>query len=267
MTSQTQRMVTVLAVTIATVAPTAAHAALIVPPGPWPAAIAQATNPLVGTPFISNGGNASLNASLRIWLPEGGSHMTSITRSVGGRTVVRGQLRNRDSRRSISGATVQLTAQDATQGGDWLVVGVARTNRRGAFRAVLPPGGGSRRVAVLYWPTVAAGVPVFSRRVLVRASARVYLKTTMLAGHEILYRGRASGAPIPPGGLVLAAQVRNGPFWNTVRLARTQASGRFVARYRFKYGGRRYQVRALVPAQPSWPLYSGHSQLQRVRSR
>jgi len=89
----------------------------------------------------------------------------------------------------------------------------------------------------------------------------------MLKRHAILYRGRVSGAPIPPGGLVVAAQVRNGRVWTTVRIVRTQPSGRFVARYRFKYGDRRYQVRALVPAQPSWPLYSGPSQSHRVRSR
>jgi hypothetical protein len=265
MRSQTKRIVTVLAVMTASAVPAAAHAALIAPPGPWPTTIAGATNPLAGTPFSENGGYATPNASLRVWLARGHSHLASIRRSIGGRVVVRGQLRNRDNRRSISGATVQLTAQ-AGQGGDWAVVGAARTNRRGAFRAALPVGG-SHRVAALYWPGAAAAAPVFSRRLLVRATARVFLKTTMLKGHVILYRGRVSGAPIPDGGLVLAAEVRNGSVWNTVRIVRTRASGRFVARYRFKYGGRRFTVRALVPAQPSWPFYSGHSQLQRVRSR
>lgn len=267
MTSQTKRMATVLMVTAAAAAatPAAAHAALLAPAGPWPTTIAGAVNPLAGTPFVANGGNATHNASLRVWLPRGHARLTSMTRTIGGQTAVRGRLRNLDSRRSISGATVQLTVQDG-QGGDWSVIGGARTNRKGVFRAVLPAGG-SRRVAVLYWPDATAGLPVFSRRLLVRATARVYLRTTMLKGHVILYRGRVSGAPIPDGGLVLAAEVRNGRVWNTVRIVRTQASGRFVARYRFKYGGRRYKVRALVPAQPSWPFYSGHSQLQRVRSR
>lgn len=264
MTSKTKQIVTALAVTTA-VMPAVAHAGLIAPAGPWPTTITQATNPLAGTAFSSNGANATQNASLRVWLPRGKAHLASITRAIGGRIVVRGQLRNRDTRRSISGATVQLTAQ-AGEGGDWSIVGVARTNRKGAFRTVLPASG-SGRIGVIYWPAITSDVPLFSRRLLVRATARVYVKATMLKRHAILYRGRVSGAPIPPGGLVVAAQVRNGRVWTTVRIVRTQASGRFVARYRFKYGDRRYQVRALVPAQPSWPLYSGPSQLHRVRSR
>ena len=150
--------------------------------------------------------------------------------------------------------------QDAT-GRDWQLIGTVLTTRHGRFRAVLPPGP-SRRIAVLYWPDINTAGPLFSRRLLVRASARVYLKTRMPRGRRIVFGGRVSGAPIPPGGLVVAAQVRNRRAWATVRLVRTLPSGRFVARYRFKYGGRRYQVRALAPAQPAWPLYSGHSQVK-----
>ena len=120
---------------------------------------------------------------------------------------------------------------------------------------------------MLYWPDVNAGGPVFSRRLLVRASARVYLKTSMLRRRRIVFRGRVSGAPIPAGGVLVAAQVRNGRNWATVRLVRTLPSGRFVARYRFKFAARRFRVRALVPAQPAWPLYSGHSHSRRVTSR
>ncbi|MCA1679915.1 MAG: hypothetical protein LC777_13695 [Actinobacteria bacterium] len=245
--------------------PTAAHGSLVAPPGPWPTTVVGATSPLTVTPFVFNGAHATANASLRVWLPHRRAHRVAITRQVGRRIVVRGRLRNRDTHRSISTAALQLAAQDAA-GGDWQLIGMVLTNRRGRFRAVLPPGP-SRRIAVLYWPDVNAPGPVFSRRLLVRASARVYLKTVMLKRHRIVFRGRVSGAPIPAGGLVVAAQVRNGRAWATVRLVRTLPSGRFVARYRFKYGDRRYQVRALAPAQPAWPLYSGPSQPRRVRSR
>jgi hypothetical protein len=246
-------------------APAATHAKLLPPPGPWPAPVVDATNPLTGSPLVVNGAYATLNATLRVWLQAGSAHRSALTRAFGARTVVRGRLRNRDNRRSISGAIVQLAVQDV-RGSDWRLVGFARTSRTGRFRVVLPPGP-TRRVAVLYWPAVDIPRPVFSRRLLVRTSARVYLKTTMLRGRRIVYRGRVSGATIPPGGLVVAAQVRNGPSWATVRLVRTRDSGRFVARYRFKYAGRRFRVRALVPSQPAWPLYSGHSHAQRVRSR
>jgi hypothetical protein len=267
MTSAKTRRRTVATVTVALLAavPATAHAALLAPPGPWPVPVAGAGNPLVGSAFVFNGGHATQNASLRVWLRRGAARSPAVTRAIGAKIVVRGRLRNRDTRRSISGAALQLVAQNA-DGGDWSLVGGAFTNRRGEFHADLPPGS-TRRVAVLYWPTVSDAAPVASRRLLVRASARVYLKTSMLARHGIVYRGRVSGAPIPAGGLVVAAQVRNGRAWATVRLVRTLPSGRFVARYRFKYGNRRYQVRALVPAQPAWPLYSGHSQPERVLTR
>lgn len=262
MTRHPKRVGALISATAAAATPAVAHATLLAPAGPWPAPVAGATNPLIGTPFVFNGGQATPNASLRVWLPHGSSRRMAITRTIGGRTVVRGRLRSRDSRRSISGATVQLAAQN-TDGGDWYVAAVARTTRKGGLRAVLPPGP-TRRVAVIYWPQITSPAPVFSRRLLVRASARVYLKTSMLKRRRIVFRGRVSGAPIPAGGLVLAAQVRNGRTWATVRLVRTQASGWFVAHYRFKYASRRFRVRALAPAQPAWPLYSGHSRPQRV---
>ena len=111
-----------------------------------------------------------------------------------------------------------------------------------------------------------SGSPVFSRRLLVRAGARVYLKAKMLKHRKIVYRGRVNGAVIPSGGLLVAAQVKNGRHWATVRLTRTHPSGRFTARYRFKLR-RRFRVRALVPSQPAWPLYGGYSFTKRVKAR
>jgi hypothetical protein len=254
----------VLTAAIAAGAPDAAHAKLLPPAGPWPAPVVGVSNPLTGTQLAFNGAYATPNASLRVWLPLGRFSATAITRAVGGRTIIRGQLRSRDTRRSISGAAVQLAAQNV-DGGDWYLAGAARTSHTGRFRAVLSPGP-TRRVAVLYWPHISAAGPVFSRRLLVRASARVFLRTSV-RGRRITYRGRVSGAAIPSGGLLIAAQVRNGPSWVTVRLVRTHVSGRFVARYRFKYAGRRFAVRALAPSQAAWPLYSGHSHSRQVRTR
>ena len=265
MTSSTRQLVAVFAVAAATAAlPSVADAKLLPPAGPWPAPVAGATNPLLGTPFIFNGANATANPAIRIWLPVGRSRRISLTRTFGERTVVRAKLTNRDNGLSIVGATVYVAAQNV-QGGDWYVAAIARTSAAGRLRAMLPPGP-TRRVAIVYWPFVSSPAPAFSRRVLVRTSARVYLKTAMVGKRRIVYRGRVSGAAIPPGGLVLAAQVRNGRTWVTVKLVRTYQSGRFVARYRFKYRGRRFQVRALVPTQPAWPLYSGHSKPRLVRS-
>lgn len=244
--------------------PATADAKLLPPPGPWPAPVVGATNPLLGTPSIANGGHASANVSLRVWLASGRQRRSVITRPIGWGTVVRGRLRDRISGRSIGGATVQLAAQNG-DGGDWYLAGIARTSRKGGFRALLPPGP-TRRVGILYWPFADSPAPVYSKRMLVRASGRVDLKTTA-RGRSVLFRGKVSGDAIPPGGLVVAAQVRNGAAWVSVRLVRTQPSGEFRARYRFKYRNRRFLVRATVPSQPGWPLYSGSSRPQRIRTR
>lgn len=252
------------AAAIAAVGQPSAEAKLLSPAGPWPAPVVGATNPLLGSPFIFNGGHASANTSLQVWLPYGRQRRSALTRTIGGRTVIRGRLRDRTSRHSISGATLQIAAQNV-DGGDWYLTGIARTSRKGRFKAILPPGP-TRRVGVLYWPFVTSPGPVYSKRLLVRASARVYLKTTT-RGRSVLFRGRVSGGPIPAGGLLVAAQVRNGGSWISVRLVRSQLSGRFRARYRFKFRNRSFAVRASVPAQPGWPLYTGSSQVKRVRTR
>jgi hypothetical protein len=263
MTPTSRRTIALIAATAALAVPAVAHAELLPPPGPWPAPVSGASNPLKGTQFTFNGAAATANATLRVWLAGGRS---ALTRPAGARTILRGRLRDSTSRRPVSGAIVQLAAHNATDGGDWYLTGVTQTNHNGEFRAVLPAGP-TRRIAAVYWPSVNATLPVFSRRLLVRASAHVYLRTAMLEGRRIVYRGRVSGAPIPPGGLLVAAQVKNGGSWATVRLPRTDASGNFVARYRFKHAGRRLHVRAYVPSQPAWALYSAHSHPNTVRSR
>jgi len=238
-------------------------ASLLPPPGLWPAPVVGATNPLAGTPLAANGAPASADVTLDVWLPSGRHRREAITRTIGEPTVVRGRLRDRASRRSIRAATVQLAAQNVS-GGDWYLAALTTTNRKGGFKAVLPPGL-TRRVAILYWPFVNSPTPLYSRRLLVRSASRVYLRT-IVRGRSVVFTGRVSGDAIPPGGLVVAAQVRNGGAWVSVRLVRSQDDGRFRARYRFKYAGRRFLVRATAPSQPGWPFYSGSSRPQTIRT-
>ena len=242
-----------------------ASAALVPPPGPWPVAISGATNPLTGSPAILNGAQATGNARLRVWLPSRGRKRVALTRVIGGRTVVRGHLRNPDTRRSISGALVTLVAQNVYSG-DWAAVGHVPTNRKGIFRGVLPPGG-HRRVAVLYWPSVTSTSPVFSRRLLVRASGRVYLGRPVRTKPRLFrFGGKVSGAPIPARGLLVALQVRNRlGNWVTARIASTTPSGRYRIRYRFSPG--RLTVRIRVPAQTAWPLFGGQSAPRHIQVR
>jgi hypothetical protein len=246
----------------------AAAAGLIPATGPWPAPVVGAANPLTGTPYALNGANATPNAQLRLWLVfDGGRRRTAITRRSSDRTVVRGELRNRDTRRAIRGATLTLVAEDVYLS-QWVAVGNLRTSRRGRFRAVLPKTARHLRVAVIYYPVVTSALPIFSRRLLIRTSSRVWLAKPHGERRAIRFHGRVSGGSMPASGLLVALQVRNGfGRWVTARLVRTRPDGRYRFGYRFPRGGR-LTVRVLAPGrQPDWPLYAGASAPARIRLR
>jgi hypothetical protein len=142
-------IVLALASSAAIAASPAAAGGLIPAAGPWPAPIAGAANPLTGIPHALNGANATPNAQLRLWLVVGSRTRAAITRRSSDRTVVGGELRNRDTHRAISGATLTLIAEDVYVG-QWVAVGNVRTSRRGRFRAVVPETARHLRIAVIY---------------------------------------------------------------------------------------------------------------------
>lgn len=248
---------------------TAAAPAQAGPPrGPWPTVIAGAANPLLGTPFVENGGGATENASVDVWLPVGRAQRTQITRRIGGRIVIRGRVSENGTLRSVTGATVLIASEVADAPG-WTVVARVQTNSRGRYRAVMPPGP-TRRFAALYWPFATSAQPVFSRRVLVRATARVCLRVRVKRGRLVRFSGRVTGAPTPPSGLFVTIQLANRGRWVTIRTPRTRPSGRFSAEYRFsrRARGGRYSLRAAVPGrQPGWLLYAGESRVRKARIR
>jgi|GEM_PF-6240233 len=243
-----------------------AQSALIPAPGPWPTDVIGATNPLIATAFSVNGADATANAALNVWLPSRGHRLTAITRTVGQSTVIRGRLRNRDNHHSISGATVTLVDQSNVYAPEWTTVANARTNRRGEFRAVLPPGY-HRRAAVIYYPSISAPAPLFSRRLLIRAKSHVVLAHPLHKGRAYRFDGQVSAgiAQVPASGLLLALQVRNNSgHWITARLRRTTASGRFRVRYTFPTRAH-LKVRIAVPSQTGWALYAGTSRETTIR--
>jgi len=235
-----------------------AQAGLIPPPGAWPAPVG-APNPQAGLGPVGNGVHASGFAHLHVWI--GRRHRAAITQTAGRSAVIRGSLDNDLSDQPITGAIVNIVTQNV-YGGDWVAAVDATTNSRGAFRAVLPPGG-HRRVAFVYWPSGDAQVPLYSRRLLIRVRSRVWLGQPRHKGAAYRFRGRVSGGEIPATGLLIALQVRNSQGnWITIRLARTGATGRFAVRRRLPPG--RFPVRVVAPSQASWALYAGTSQTRRV---
>lgn len=250
--------------------PAAAHAALMGPPGPWPTPITAAPNPLTGTAYTANGSWATPTAKPRLWWTQGRRNHTARLVPVGRVVRVSGQLRNRERNRAISGATVQIVTQPAA-GGDWTLTATTRTNRRGRFTARIPAGL-TRRVAALYWPTNTAPTPTYSRRLQLRATARLWFSARSI-GRRVIWRGTVSGDPrtgeagptIPPAGLLVAVQVRNSTGrWVTARLTRAAPDGRWFVEDRLPRG--RWTARAYLPAQATWDLYGGYSAIQIFRT-
>ena len=178
--------------------PASASAALIPPPGPWPTDIVGAANPLAGTPFVLNGTNATVNADLKFWLPVGRGRHNSLTTTPSKNVVVQGQLRSRDNRHSIAGATVTVVTQNVYVP-EWTTVINLVTDRKGSFAAQVGPGY-HRRFAVIYYPAVTSTSPLYSRRVLVRARSSVQLRRPYHQGRAYRFDGQVRGgvAPVPP---------------------------------------------------------------------
>ena len=251
----------------AAVAPGAASAALIPPPGPWPTDIIGAANPLTDTPFVFNGTNASANPDLKVWLPAGRRKLGALTTTPSKNVVVEGRLRNRDNRHSIASATVTVVTQNV-YAPEWTTVLNLVTDRKGRFAAQVGAGY-HRRFAVIYYPAVTSPSPIYSRRLLVRARSGIVLRRPYSNGRSYRFDGQVRGgiAPVPPTGLLIALQVRNrSGNWVTARLAKTTASGRFRVRYRFPRSAP-LTVRMLVPSQTGWALYAGHSTRWKIRPR
>ena len=210
-----------------------------------------------------NGTNATANAELRVWLPSHGKRLKTLTTTATHNVRVEGRLRNRDTNQPITGATVTLVSQNVYVA-EWAPVINLVTDANGRFAAAVGPGF-HRRFAAIYYPAIVSPSPVFSSRTLVRARSTVALLRPFNKRRSYRFDGQVSAgvAPVPATGLVIALQVHNRTGWVTARLAKSRATGRFRIRYTFPNAAS-LAVRVLVPSQPGWALYAGHSPTRRI---
>jgi hypothetical protein len=179
-----------------------------------------------------------------------------------------------------------LTAKGAGLAGRWLRV-VSRpsrgaltprrvetiqTGRRGGFKLALPAGP-SRRITVVFpgGPGLAAARrPALALRVrgaAILSAAPRALRT----GQSVRLWGRVRdrGAPLPRRGKLVAIQYyeTEAHRWRPVLVTRSDHSGRFRARYRFRYvtGVARVRLRAVALAEERWPYAPGASRPVTVR--
>jgi len=145
-------------------------------------------------------------------------------------------------------------------------VAIARTGRHGGFRLALPAGP-SRRLTVVF-----RSEPGLARARRPALALRVRGAATLSAAPRSLRTGRslrlwgrvrARGAPLPRRGKLVAIQYyeNEARVWRPVLVTRSDHSGRFHARYRFRYisGTAQIRLRAVALAEERWPYAPGAS--------
>ena len=143
----------------------------------------------------------------------------------------------------------------------------------GGFKLALPAGT-SRRITVSYagWPGTGERATSPPWRCGYAAAATLNAAPRSLStGQSVRLWGRvrARGAPLPRRGKLVAIQYyeNEARIWRPVLVTRSDHSGRFRARYRFRYitGAARIRLRAVALAEERWPYAPGASRPVTVR--
>lgn len=147
-----------------------------------------------------------------------------------------------------------------------------RTGAHGGFRSALPAGP-SRRITVVFKgerglaPARRPALALRVRGALTLSASPLSLST----GDSVRLWGRVRGrgAPLPRRGKLVAIQYYEDEarLWRPILVTRSDHSGRFHARYRFRYieGAARIRLRAVALAEERWPYVPGASRSVTVR--
>jgi hypothetical protein len=196
-----------------------------------------------------------------------------VTVPFGAGAALSGRLLNADGA-GLAGRRLRVVSRPSRGALTRRRVETVRTGRRGGFKLALRPGP-SRRITVVYRGDsglAAARRPALALRVRGAATLSVTPRAVR-TGHSVRLRGRVRdrGAPLPRRGKLVAIQYyeNEARLWRPVLVTRSDHSGRFRARYRFRYitGTARIRLRAVVLAEERWPYAPGGSRPVTVRVR
>jgi hypothetical protein len=218
-------------------------------------------------PRIGVGGaKTRIFARLR-WRQRRGS---SVTVPFGARAVLSGRLLDAEGA-GLAGRRLKVAirpSRGALSNGRALYL---ETGSHGGFRLELPAGT-SRRIAIVFPGDRALDrarrAPLSLR---VRGGVVFHATPSSLATGERLVlwgRVRAQGAPLPRRGKLVAVQYleEETGAWRPVLVTRSDHSGHFRARYRFRYVSdhARIRLRAVALAEERWPYVPGASRSRTV---
>ncbi|MEX0973267.1 MAG: hypothetical protein WDZ46_08450 [Solirubrobacterales bacterium] len=196
-----------------------------------------------------------------------------VTVPFGAGAALSGRLLNADGA-GLAGRRLRVVSRPSRGALTRRRVETVRTGRRGGFKLALRPGP-SRRITVVYRGDAnlaAARRPALALRVRGAATLSVTPRTVR-TGQSVRLRGRVRdrGAPLPRRGKLVAIQYyeNEARLWRPVLVTRSDHSGRFRARYRFRYitGTARIRLRAVALAEERWPYAQGGSRPVTVRVR
>jgi hypothetical protein len=172
----------------------------------------------------------------------------------------------------LAGRTLRIVSRPS-RGALWRAhVDTVGTGSHGGFSVRLPAGT-SRRIAVAF-PGEAHLDGAGRRPLTLRVQGGVDFKVVPDALHteEAVHfsgRVRTLGAPLPRRGKLVAIQYYEeaAKRWRPVLVTRTDHSGRFHARYRFRYisGSASIRLRAVALSEERWPYAPGASRPVTVR--
>jgi hypothetical protein len=220
-----------------------------------------------GAPGPPNGTNASSQAQLAVrWARTRRRRLIS---GYGRAETVTGQLTGPGGV-PISAAQIDVLATPAFTGSRTVAMASPRTGPDGRFSLRLPVGLSSRTLRFSYRSHLGDPSPVVSSTLALTVRAGVALAIsprTASVGRSIFFRGRLRGHPIPPEGKQVVLEARSpGGAWIEFKVLRTDARGRYRARYRFKFPGPAlYEFRALSEPESDYPFAAGASKAVAVR--
>ena len=127
------------------------------------------------------------------------------------------------------------------------------------------------RTVRLVYPGTSTILPAESRlEFTVAATTQLRVDHSRLRnGQTVTFSGPVSTLPTPQGGKLIELQVRLPGRWETFQTIRTNESGQWQARYRFRRTGgiQYYRFRARLPVEGGYPFASGASRVVTVRVR
>ncbi|HWW66698.1 MAG TPA: hypothetical protein VNY83_01820 [Solirubrobacterales bacterium] len=209
----------------------------------------------------SSKGKTRVFARLR-WRHRLGSEMTV---PFGAGAVLGGRLVRADGA-GVAGRELRIVSRPSRGALAQTRVDTVQTGSRGGFELALPAGP-SRRITVDYGGD--EGLEQSSRpSLLLRVRGGVSLHaapSSLRNGQAVRLSGRVRtrGAPVPRRGKLVAIQYFESASgsWRPVLVTRTDHSGRFRARYRFRYvtGAASIRLRATALPENRWPYAPGSS--------